>query len=226
MNDTPIPSGSTIVSTIEAAGFIEIAPVRTSDPDSFLTDLVGSFAKPVSYFNQPMIMDVRPKKGANPASYAGTGKLDLHTDISWYSTPPMYIAMICIDPGERGGVPLISDGWKALTDLDQSTVEQLKSREVRFAAPDHVNYSGHTAPIVSQIEGKYRIRFRPDLLKDTMSDSIDRFINAVNKRGRNIVVSPGSIWIADNYRMLHGRTEIPSDVSSKRFFKRMYAIKE
>jgi len=96
---------------------------------------------------------------------------------------------------------------------------------VRFVAPDHVNYSGHTAPIVSQNKDKYRIRFRPDLLKDTISEGIERFLNAANQRARNIVVSPGSIWIVDNYRMLHGRTEISSDVGSKRFFKRMYAIK-
>ena len=79
-----IPSQSEIVSSIERTGFIEIDPVTTKDPDRFLSELLSSFAKPVSYFDQPLIMDVRPKEGANPASYAGTGRLDLHTDISWY----------------------------------------------------------------------------------------------------------------------------------------------
>lgn len=208
---------------IDTMGYVQLDAVDVSDPNNYLINLVSSFAKPISYFGQPIIMDVSPKEGANPASYAGTGKLDLHTDISWFSVPPMYIAMMCIDPGDGSGVPLIADGWKALADLDNDTIEILKTHEVSFAAPNHVNHWGHTAPILSQPSGKYQIRFRSDLLRDEATEAIDLFSKAVNKYAIHMEILPGSIWIVDNYRMLHGRTAINNNMSSKRFLKRLYA---
>lgn len=207
---------------INTFGYVQFDAGKLNDPDQYLLSLVSSFAEPISYFDQPLIMDVVPRDGANPASYAGTAKLDLHTDVSWVSVPPRYVVMMCIDPGDGSGVPLVSDGWKGLADLPRDTIEQLKAQEVTFAAPSHVDHWGCTAPIISQYDARYQIRFRSDLLTEDTTNAIDLFREAIKKHAIQLVISPGSVWIVDNYRVLHGRTEI--NMSSKRALKRMYAL--
>jgi alpha-ketoglutarate-dependent taurine dioxygenase len=213
----------TVLSAIETIGYFQFDAGVLADPNKYLLDLVSSFATPLSYFDQPIIMDVTPKEGAEPASYAGRGKLDLHTDISWFSVPPKYVAMMCIHPGDIGGVPLVADGFEALADLDPVTIELLKNRDVSFAAPSHVNHSGHTAPIISMKDKNYQIRFRSDLLRDQKTEAIDLFSKAIDRHALHLTIAPGSVWILDNYRILHGRTSINGDLRSRRFLKRIYA---
>jgi alpha-ketoglutarate-dependent taurine dioxygenase len=212
-----------ILSGIHSVGYVQLEAAEVQDPDIYLLELMSSFARPISYFDQPIIMNVKPIKGANPASYAGIGKLDLHTDITWFSTPPKYIVMMCISVGEGGGIPLISDGWKALESIDGDTIESLKAHMVSFAAPSHVQYQGHTAPILTQYDGKFRIRYRSDLLREDATEAINLFSKAVHKQATQLAISPGSIWIVDNYRVLHGRTAIDAGINSHRFLKRVYA---
>ena len=207
---------------IEKEGYVHLENIGLADPNGDLEKYLGSLAKPIAYLGLPLVMDLKPKPGFQPASYAGTGEFDLHTDLSWYETPPKYIGMFCVaNESAHGGAPLLSDGWKALNDLEAAEVADLKSNAITFPPPDHIDYAPLTGPIVEEQEGQPMIRFRYDLLTDP-GPAVQHFFQAVNRRVIHLDVQPGSIFIFDNHRMLHGRTALKAGLGSDRFFKRMY----
>ncbi|MBI1877953.1 MAG: TauD/TfdA family dioxygenase [Chloroflexi bacterium] len=58
---------------------------------------------------------------------------------------------------------------------------------------------------------------------DNPAPPVSRFFEAIKQRLVKLNVAPGSLFIFDNDRMLHGRTELKAGLTSNRFFKRMYA---
>ncbi len=212
-----------LLGQIKETGYVYLEKMGLDHPHKTLEEVVASFARPVAYLELPMVMDLRPQPGFQPASYAGTGEFDLHTDLSWYEKPPTYIAMFCVSmEAAGGGLPLLADGWQALNDLDETDLHYLKTEPVTFPPPNHINYPPLTGPIVAERGGKLQIRFRYDLL-DNPAPPVGRFFEAVKRHLVQLNVAPGSLFIFDNERLLHGRTELKAGLTSDRFFKRMYA---
>lgn len=211
-----------LLKELEASGYVFIRNVGLDDPDGALKKYISTFAEPISYLGLPLVMDLKPQPGFQPASYAGVGEFDLHTDLTWYEKPPKYIAMFCIaNEAAGGGVPLLADGWQVLEHLAEADVRYLKTEPVTFPPPNHIDYPPLSGPIVNDQNGKPVIRFRYDLL-DNPAPPITRFFEAVQAQTIHLDVSPGTIYIFDNERMLHGRTELKAGLESNRFFKRMY----
>jgi alpha-ketoglutarate-dependent taurine dioxygenase len=207
---------------IEKAGYIRVDDLGLDNQDDTLKTYVSAIAEPITYLGLPMVMDLRPQPGFQAASYAGTGVFDLHTDLSWHEKPPKYIGMFCVNTeSAHGGIPLLSDGWKALQDLSEEDVAYLKSENITFPPPSHIDYAPLTGPIVQERAGKTLIRFRYDMLEDP-APSIRRYFEAINRHVIYLDVKPGSVFVFDNERMLHGRTELKAGMGSDRFFKRMY----
>ena len=211
-----------LLKELQENGYVLIKEAGLHDPNDTLETAVATFAQPISYLGLPLVMDLKPKPGFQPASYAGTGVFDLHTDLSWFEKPPKYIAMFCVQPESAGGGrPLLADGWKALADLSPEDVDYLKTQPVTFPAPDHIDYPPLTDPIVTdRSEGPF-IRFRYDLL-DEPPAPVQNFFAAINDNIIYVDVAPGTMFIFDNDRMLHGRTELKGGMNSDRHFKRLY----
>jgi alpha-ketoglutarate-dependent taurine dioxygenase len=208
---------------IKKSGYVIIEDVGLDDPDGALKAHLSTIARPIAYLDLPLVMDLRPRPGFQPASYAGIGEFDLHTDLTWHEKPPKYIAMFCItQESAGGGIPLLADGWQAIEALDEKDVHYLRTEPVTFPPPSHITYPALTGPIVTERDnGELFIRFRYDMLENP-APAVDNFNRAVNKHVIHLNVSPGSIYIFDNERMLHGRTELKAGMQSDRFFKRMY----
>jgi alpha-ketoglutarate-dependent taurine dioxygenase len=212
-----------ITAQLKERGWAYIEGVSLEEPDKALEEIVSSFSKPVKHLDQPLVMDLKPALGAQPASYAGTGEFDLHTDLSWFEKPPKYIAMLCITHDSAGGgIPIISDGRQALQAVSEKEARVLKKLRIHFPAPSHVKLAGHTGPVATQERGSVSFRFRADLLKGKMPAAVARFFEAAKNNSFTLDVKPGSVFIIDNHRMLHGRTEILGGLESERHFKRMY----
>ncbi|MDX1521717.1 MAG: TauD/TfdA family dioxygenase [Anaerolineae bacterium] len=207
---------------IATAGYVLIDDLGLDDPNAVMEQVLSTFARPISYVGLPLVMDLRPQPGFQPASFAGTGEFNMHTDLSWYEKPPKYIAMFCVaNETAHGGVPLLSDGWAALEDLSVEEVAYLKTEPVTFPPPSHIDYAPLTGPIIREIDGKLVVRFRFDMLENP-SDPIRHYFEAINRHIIHIRARPGSLFIFDNDRMLHGRTELKAGMGSDRHFKRMY----
>lgn len=208
---------------IEKSGYVIVENVGLDNPDGALKAHVSTIAQPIAYLGLPLVMDLRPQPGFQPASYAGTGEFDLHTDLSWHEKPPKYIAMFCIAQERTGGgIPLLADGWQAIEDLTEADLHYLRTEPVTFPPPSHIDYPALSGPIVTERDdGTLFIRFRYDMLENP-APAVTNFNKAINNHIIHLNVSPGTIYIFDNERMLHGRTELKAGLQSDRFFKRMY----
>ena len=100
---------------LEESGFAIIENVGLENPDKQLEEIVAAVSTPISYLGLPLVMDLKPQPGYQPASFAGTGEFNLHTDLTWHEKPPKYLGMFCVSyESAGGGIPLLADGWKAL----------------------------------------------------------------------------------------------------------------
>ncbi|MBI1877954.1 MAG: TauD/TfdA family dioxygenase [Chloroflexi bacterium] len=117
-----------LLQQIKETGYVYLDAMELDNPNKVLEEVVALFARPIAYLGLPLVMDLRPQPGFQPASYAGTGEFDLHTDLSWYEKPPTYIAMFCVSMEMAGGgLPLLADGWHALNELDEADRHYLKT---------------------------------------------------------------------------------------------------
>jgi alpha-ketoglutarate-dependent taurine dioxygenase len=211
-----------LLKELDKSGFVIIENVGMDNPDKTLEETMATIATPIAYLGLPMVMDLKPQPGFQPASYAGTGNFDMHTDLSWHEKPPKYLGMFCVRmEAAGGGIPLLADGWQALKMLAEEDIEYLKTAPVTFPPPSHIDYAPLTGPIITEKNGKPFIRFRYDMLENP-AEPVRRFFEAINQCIFEVKVSPGSIFFFDNGRMLHGRTELKAALDSDRHFKRIY----
>jgi len=212
-----------VVQEMEQKGYAYVDNLGLANPNKSLEDFISAFAEPIAYLDLPLVMDLKPQPGYQPASFAGTGEFDMHTDLTWHEQPATYIAMFCVArESAGGGIPLLADGWQALADLDEEDQHYLKTEPITFPTPSHINYPHLTGPIVTKRDGKLSVRFRFDMLENP-APPVRRYFEAINARLIYLdFVEPGSIFAFDNERMLHGRTELKSKMQSDRHFKRIY----
>ena len=123
---------------LDRNGFHIINNFSLTNPDKDFKTFVSEFAKPISYFGQPLIMDMKPKRNFQSASYAGTGYFDLHTDLTFAPNPPKYIAMLCLSSDKIGGKSLLSDGRKIIQELSEEDLTYLENTSIDFPTPNHV----------------------------------------------------------------------------------------
>ncbi len=210
------------IQDLQKNGYAYVEGLGLERPNETLEEYVKAVAEPIAYLDLPMIMDLQPQPGFQPASYAGTGEFDLHTDLSWHPKPPKYIGMFCVNnESAHGGVPLLSDGWAALADLSEEDQTFLKTQNVTFPPPSHIDYPPLTGPIIADYGDDIVVRFRYDML-DNPAPAVTRYFEAINKHVIHLDVKPGSVYVFDNDRMLHGRTGLKAGMGSDRHFKRMY----
>jgi hypothetical protein len=81
---------------LEGKGYAVVKGVSLADANASLLAVVEQFGMPRSFFDQPMIMDVKPKPGHMARSYAGTGAFELHTDLTFSLSPPRWLTMLCL----------------------------------------------------------------------------------------------------------------------------------
>jgi alpha-ketoglutarate-dependent taurine dioxygenase len=207
---------------IDQDGYVYVSGVGLDNPNKALEEHISRISTPIAYLGLPMVMDLQPQPGYQPASFAGTGEFDMHTDLSWHEKPPLYIGMFCIAmESSGGGIPLLADGWKALADLDEEDAHFLRTEKVTFPPPSHIDYAPLSGPIIAERNGKTIVRFRFDMLDDPQP-AVRRYFEAINDNIIQIHPSPGSLFIFDNERMLHGRTGLTAGMISDRHLKRIY----
>ncbi len=198
-----------------------------------LRHLAARIGTAVSYFGQDTVMDIKPSKNKNCGgmSFAGTLKFPLHTDLAWYRGSPRYLAMFCVHPGEGGGDGVYADGSEAAALLNGPDLAELENTPLHFPAPSHVDWTGHTGPVIGRPEADSpaaiggagpRIRFNLRDIDQTVGGPARRFAEALEACAHLVPMRAGLLMVYDNHRFCHGRTAIQAGTSSRRFLKRMY----
>lgn len=207
--DTPFEGGSVarfVVHALQQYGVYRVDGLSLEDPRGTLGRFCDKIGKTVTYFGEPEIMDLKPKAGFIGASYAGTGEFARHTDIS-YGNPPRYLAIFCISPDRLGGgQSLIVDSRRVVAELTDAERLFLERTNFEFPPPPHVkDVQPFVGPVLSA-DG--RVRFRFDLSNADLPGPVKRFSELADKHTEVVTLEPGTLYVFDNHRFLHGRTEI------------------
>jgi len=211
---------------VEHEGFAVIPDIDVSSVDAAgngLAQHIQMLARPVSYFDQPLIMDVKPQANYQPVSSGGRAYFGLHTGLTFHDNPPELLGLLCIDNDNPGGDSLIVDGYKVLEEMSDD-LDALRNTDITFPTPAHVAGESVVKRIVSGDPDRPVIRFRSDLALEAGAETpelIQRFSSIAHAAMRTVHLSPGDLLLVDNHRTLHGRTEISAN-PSRRHLLRMY----
>jgi alpha-ketoglutarate-dependent taurine dioxygenase len=149
-------------------------------------------------------------------------ELRVHTEASYLSLPPKYLALWCVQPAQcGGGFTTLADGEEFLRTLTEQEQKLLLKPRYKFANKDRTRKI--TAPILEFYQHKLMFRFSFNILahdnpspnistKATISDPFlkdicHRFVKFFEDRHIAVRMEKNSLLIWDNYRMLHARTK-------------------
>jgi hypothetical protein len=136
-------------------------------------------------------------------------KFQLHTDMSFYSRPPTFIAFLMIRPASIGGESTFCDPLPIIERLPLHVVTQLR-RPFIFPAPPHMRDLGpQWFPILdADNRGVLSVRYRGDGLRTVDSDQAHAL--AIWERDIasfevEVPLERGEMVVFSNTQMLHGR---------------------
>lgn len=208
----------------------EIDP-STEEPILGIAGLLGSLALDLDAgVSFPTVMDIRQdmtaRKFGDRPSYFTVDKFPLHTDLSFVTGPPRYILFHCVLPDEHGGgATLLSDCQQAISDLSSADQSVLFQPVFNFFHPADPAIGGDRNEAVYNAHDEIW-RFRPDCMTipEEAAPAVAAFGNALEKACTSLSLSAGDLFILDNHRLVHGRTEVQpySDSSRERHLRRVY----
>jgi len=191
-----------------------------------LTEIACRIGKSWSGVKDANVHTISPKEqsASTPNTYSGNYGLEafpLHTDLSHWRNPPRYLALRC-----KVGVPdvatLLLDGQSIIEKYGKSILSKAlvqPRRPVQGAMP--------LLRLYRQVEGTPGM-LRWDSLFITPASGNGRWGNDLLKEAiasakpfSLYLRKPGDTLVIDNWRMLHGRSSVPTG-SEERIIERMY----
>ncbi len=153
----------------------------------------------------------------------------LHTDGSFETNPPKYIALQCIQNDVEGfGVSVLVDSWKLIPQLSDDSRAVLEKSSFLFSRFSSGKEVRAFSPILKSQNGQFIIRYRNDR-NFTLTPPDDRarvalaefhtLLNSPDLR-EEIFLMPGDILVVDNQRLLHGRTALSG--KKRRVLRRLW----
>lgn len=169
----------------------------------------------------PSVQTLRPRAGGvryqnQYSGIFGLGEFPLHSDLAHWATPPRYIILRCL-AGSSLVSTFVMPSISLFKVVDASTVRRAivrprKQTQSRYPC---------ALPVYFERNGTYGLRW----------DSL--FLIPVNEHGKTIattllsntrlrarissftLVNPGDTLILDNWKVLHGRSSVPSSALSR-----------
>jgi len=210
-----------LYSKIQDKGWAVVESPEESDPREALLSLRSLFGgvvrHPSSGEEGLVAVDnaYRPSRGMLP-----------HTDGTYYPVPPAVICLQCSVAAESGGATTIVDAKDIYVSLQQNCPDELP---VLFEPVVGVRRDDKyvESSVLKRFDGKIQIRFRVDetIRLNLRPEAVKpfTFIKEYVEEERNQLqfkLSPRQILIADNSRILHGRTAY--DPSEERCMYRLH----
>ncbi len=208
---------------VHEKGVSIIPDLPPAEGHELLKTLADSLGKAASFVGQPLVMDIKPTRLCGAKSFGGTGEFPLHTDLAWYPTPPRYLAMFCVHPGEGDGDATFADAFDVLASADDGDRLAWETTPIHFPAPSHASWAGHTAPILEHRDGRVICRFNTRDIDDRLDGPSQRFAAALEAHEQVVPWRAGDLFVYDNWRFCHGRRAVSKGARSSRWLLRMYA---
>jgi alpha-ketoglutarate-dependent taurine dioxygenase len=134
------------------------------------------------------------------------GELILHTDRTSDLIPPDFIIVMCSQVSVTGGACKLADTRSILDFIKENYPE---AHDVLHNVYCVFGETLTRSPVVSTNHGHTIVRFRYDSLgfyPPATWDAIRIFRQTVEADAQTFSLVPGQMYIADNHRVLHGRT--------------------
>jgi hypothetical protein len=170
-------------------------------------------------------------------SHANNLAFELHTDRSFLKEgrPEFQLLQSVYNPSGYGGLSEVANIDEAIAALEpndaQKTIRLLSEENFLFPAPPHSNPQGGDMvqgaildPMPSN-RGQHFIRFRQDGLVSITKEAgnaVVSLVNVLNKVKKQFLLQDGQILVTDNWRALHGRTNILSNPTRPRELNKSY----
>jgi L-asparagine oxygenase len=152
----------------------------------------------------------------------GKSTFPLHTDLAHWSRPPRYLMLRCLN-GSNAVVTHIVSGETLIAEIGFSSLSRCLCYPRRPVAGGL-----HLLQLIEQANGSAPRLLRWDSLYLKPANRYsEQVFNEVNSWLKNtpiqehILVDTGDTLILDNWRVLHGRSEIPAELTS-RVIERIY----
>lgn len=207
---------------------------KVSDPRRLIAFIGGLLGNISRYENEgDFIIPIKEKvtiPGERP-SFQNAQEFSLHTDLSYASNPPDFLAMHSIvNNSSQGGYSVFCDVEEAINYLTKESTEELQKPIYLFPTPSH--YQGgsiRSTPILTRdrVGGMWNIRFRRDGLRSLSRSGISAvadLLKAFSQASFEATLAPDTLVIVNNKAFLHGRTAFLSaeHANEARYLNRIY----
>lgn len=154
------------------------------------------------------------------SSITGAGAQPMHTDAAYLASPPRFLVLECVNPGE---VPCRTEAWMT------NQTQLLEDRPQMLTDPKWVFLGGGQSrfysPVLDTVQGVARIRFDPCCMSaaygnKTGLSEMSRLL-ASYTRQVSIEWTLRAFVIIDNWRCMHGRG-VGGESSPSRRLRRWY----
>jgi alpha-ketoglutarate-dependent taurine dioxygenase len=184
------------------------------DPESLgLLSLASALGSPHPHSAEGEILwDVRPSVSQGQGARSQTSlPFPLHTDCSFEDPTPRFIGLHVVSQDRLGGgLSLLADGRQARQNLDP-VYQKVLAQEFVFQVPKEFRkgVSEQRLPILQGDTLRYRREIIDDnQCSDQQREAMDQFEHSLTRCTQNFTLPEGTVLLLDNWRFLHGRTEV------------------
>jgi len=212
------PMSIELIETLKKNGFVQgkIPTDCQNIASLWLIEQMNILGSSISYYNQPLVMNICPTPGFEGYSSRGYLRMLPHTDLAWHEKPPKFIGMFCINPGEENECQTISDSCKVIDSLPQYMINLLRLSSIYFPPPKHVNSRGFTGTILND----NKLRINSKYIRGNWIEEAELFLQQLIKHEEKIYCQAGDFWFIDNEKYAHGRYQLSHN--TKRHLLRVY----
>ncbi len=154
---------------------------------------------------------IAPKKDSGLNSFGlSQSNLVPHTDRSIMSMPPHLLLNVMVNPAKKGGESIFIDGYELFRRL------KIVDYELWQAAQQYrsIIFSDGTQEVPGQIFNQLTpnsliIRFRFDsniYFNAVIASKLNTLLTVVHTLQQSLTLKPGTAYLVNNHRWLHGRT--------------------
>ena len=193
---------------------------QTSKIESFFVDFIKKLGGECLAHNaeeESFVWHVRPLLQStsdieHPLARSQTDhEFPSHTDCSYESYPPEYMALFVLEQDQLGGgqfqVIQVPD---IINQLSEESKKILSTENFKIAIPMEFRKAKDIDHIYGPILlGHHQIRYRPDIVLDHKSDALNELESIINEVPKHVVkLEKYTMIILNNRKFLHARTQI------------------
>lgn len=217
-------------------GYIIVKNLPDNSPDELLVVLNSLIGTPIQYQKEgPMVIDIKPQKAYDQQdiSYRTSNEFGFHTDLSYAQIPPDFLSLLAIKQDlHKQAKSKLATVTKALKQLPQEAIEELKKPQYYFSRPEHFSSQTRTInnlAILTENKMGYITRYREDTISSPNQAAMAAFSllrDALENVAIKVQLEPFTLVFLDNLRVVHGRTSFkPTYNDNDRHLKRVFSTR-